>query len=112
MMYIIIIILIIQWIARTAENHRIAKNYGWRAYKKSYDTFIYGQRFGDRWKEIEIRRSYRYLYGDFYIDFKDSNGWKEYPIWAQDRDAIMERVISLYPDHKPQNSEIDDIGLN
>ena len=59
---------------------------------------MYAEELGGRWKEIEIKRAYRLLKGDFYIDFKTPEEWKEYPHWAQDREKIMRRVYALFPD--------------
>lgn len=110
MMFIVLLVLILQWIDKTLRDRRIAKEFGWRAYKKAHNTFIYGEKYQNSWREIEIHRAYRFHYGGFYIDFKDRDSWKEYPNWAQDRDKIVERVISLFPDHWPDKDEINNIG--
>ena len=108
--YIVFIIMIIQWIDKTIRNRRISKKFGWKAYKKSFDTFVYGQKILGQWHEIEISRAYNRRQGDFFIDFKSPEEWQTYPNWANDRSTIMKRVSSLFPEHKGDDNEIDTIG--
>jgi len=110
MMFLILIVLGIQWMYTKVRDRHIAEKYGWKAYKKSFETFIYLERFGEKWREIEISRTYRHRRGDFYLGFKSSKDWEDYPVWAQDREEIIKRMIYIFPNHKPSENEIDDIG--
>ena len=107
MMYLIILVLIIEWIITSIQRRNRAKYHGWKAYKKDYETFIYSQNVNGTWEEIEIPRVY--YRGTFYILFQSITEWKNYPLWAQDRNKIMKRVLISFHEGENQN-EIDQIG--
>jgi hypothetical protein len=66
------------------------ENRGWKFYKKGYDKIIYSEKINGLWKHIEIDA--KIDFGTFVPCFRNSEDWKEYPDWAQNRRVIIDRI--------------------
>jgi hypothetical protein len=106
MIYIIIfIVFILGWQIQNIMKYFRYEHRGWKLHKKGNNRIIYFQKVHQVWEQIEIEA--RINIGTFEPIFKNEIEWKNYPTWAQDRDAIISRIIEMYP-LKDDSIYIDD----
>ncbi len=68
---------------------------GWKVYKKTRHLIIYAEKINGNWCQIDVEAEIDY--GTFVPLFRDETQWTEYPIWAQNRDIIINRIVEKFP---------------